>query len=196
LLRVLRLVHALPKLQLLVGALLKSIPSMGYVSILLLMLFYVYAVAAVFMWGGNDPHHFGDLQTSFLSLFRAVTLEDWTDLMYINMYGCDRYGYDGMVAECTSPEASPVGAAVFFVSFVLIGTMVFLNLFVGVILSGMDEARVEADEQKEQDRISMVGVPDMQDELISLGNQLAALQDHVERIKLTLREEKKMEAGS
>ena len=29
-----------------------------------------------------------------LSLFRAVTLEDWTDLMYINMYGSANYGYD------------------------------------------------------------------------------------------------------
>ena len=190
LLRVLKLVRALPKLQLLVGALLKSIPSMGYVSILLVMLFYVYAVAAVFMWGGNDPHHFGDLQTSFLSLFRAVTLEDWTDLMYINMYGCDQYGYDGLATECTKPEASPVGAALFFVSFILIGTMVFLNLFIGVILSGMDEARDEADEEKEKERISMVGAPTSEDELIALTNQLVALQEHVERIKLTLKEEK------
>ena len=190
LLRVLKLVRALPKLQLLVGALLKSIPSMGYVSILLVMLFYVYAVAAVFMWGGNDPHHFGDLQTSFLSLFRAVTLEDWTDLMYINMYGCDQYGYDGLATECANPEASPVGAALFFVSFILIGTMVFLNLFIGVILSGMDEARDEADEEKEKERISMVGAPTSEDELIALTNQLVALQEHVERIKLTLKEEK------
>ena len=192
LLRVLRLVHVLPKLQLLVGALLKSIPSMAYVSILLVMLFYVYAVAAVFMWGPNDPHHFGDLQTSFLSLFRAVTLEDWTDLMYINMYGCDVYGYDGMAAECTRPEASPVGAAIFFVSFVLIGTMVFLNLFVGVILSGMDEARSEASEEKELERISMVGAPTVEDELITLTNQLAAMKEHVERIQLALQEEKKL----
>lgn len=196
LLRVLKLVRALPKLQLLVGALLKSIPSMGYVSILLLMLFYVYAVAAVFMWGGNDPHHFGDLQTSFLSLFRAVTLEDWTDLMYTNMYGCAQYGYDAFPSECVASEASPLGAAIFFVSFVLVGTMVFLNLFIGVILSGMDEARVEADEQKEQERISMIGVPNMQDELISLTQQLSALQDHVERIKLTLREDEKMRGES
>ena len=72
LLRVLKLVRALPKLQMLVGALLKSIPSMAYVSLLLMMLFYVYAVAATFMWGHNDPVHFGNLQMSFLSLFRAL----------------------------------------------------------------------------------------------------------------------------
>lgn len=51
LLRVLCLVRALPKLQLLVTALLRSIPSMGYVSVLLFLLFYVYGVAAVFLFG-------------------------------------------------------------------------------------------------------------------------------------------------
>ena len=85
-LRVLKLVTAVPKLQILVGALLKSIPSMFYVSLLLGLLFYLYATTAVFFFGENDPIHFRNLQLSMLSLFRAVTLEDWTDLMYIAMY--------------------------------------------------------------------------------------------------------------
>ena len=108
LLRVLKLIKALPKLQMLVGALLKSIPSMAYVSILLLLLFYIYAVAGVFFFGENDPVHFGNLEISMLSLFRAVTLEDWTDLMYINMYGCDAYGYDGNpTSPCLTSMAQP-----------------------------------------------------------------------------------------
>jgi voltage-gated sodium channel len=143
LLRVLKLIKALPKLQMLVGALLKSIPSMGYVSILLLLLFYIYAVAGVFFFGENDPTHFADLQTSMLSLFRVVTLEDWTDIMYINMFGCANYGYDGSMDICTNSIANPAGSVLFFVSFVLIGTMIFLNLFIGVIMNGMDEAKAE-----------------------------------------------------
>ena len=50
-LRVLRLVTAIPKLQLLVTGLLKSLPSMFYVSILLFLLFYVYGTLAVFFYG-------------------------------------------------------------------------------------------------------------------------------------------------
>ena len=147
LLRVLKLVKALPKLQILVGALLKSIPSMVYVSVLLLLLFYVYAVAAVFLFGENDPLHFKNLEIAMLSLFRVVTLEDWTDLMYINMYGCDRYGYGpDSVVLCTAPSANPLLAAAYFVSFVLTGTMIILNLFIGVIMSGMEEAQAEAAE--------------------------------------------------
>lgn len=143
LLRVLKLVKALPKLQMLVGALLKSIPSMAYVSVLLMLLFYIYAVAGVFFFGANDPIHFKDLQTSMLSLFRIVTLEDWTDIMYINMFGCENYGYDGNMNICVDSKGSPILSAAFFVSFVMIGTMIILNLFIGVIMTGMDEARAE-----------------------------------------------------
>lgn len=184
LLRVLKLVRALPKLQMLVGALLKSIPSMAYVSLLLLMLFYVYAVAATFMWGGNDPVHFGNLQISFLSLFRAVTLEDWTDLMYIQMYGCEGYGYDGMMERCVASDPSPVGGAIFFVSFVLFGTMIFLNLFIGVILNGMDEAQAEAAQEKQLAAAAKEGQPrHLDDELDALTKQLDLLKEQIGRIQ-------------
>ncbi|WP_106794348.1 ion transporter [Aquimarina sp. Aq78] len=143
LLRVLKLIKALPKLQMLVGALLKSIPSMGYVSILLLLLFYIYAVAGVFFFSENDPIHFQDLQRSMLSLFRIVTLEDWTDIMYINMFGCENYGYEGNMNLCINSKSTLVLSVTYFVSFVLIGTMIFLNLFIGVIMNGMDDAKNE-----------------------------------------------------
>ncbi|MEO0415613.1 MAG: ion transporter, partial [Verrucomicrobiota bacterium] len=95
LLRVLKLLTAVPKLQLLVSALLKSLPSMGYVTALLFLLFYIYGVAGVMFFGANDPVHFGNLGDSLLSLFRVVTLEDWTDVMYIQIYGSDQYeGYN------------------------------------------------------------------------------------------------------
>lgn len=143
LLRVLRLVTAIPRLQLLVSALLKSLPSMGYVTILLFLLFYIYAVVGVILFGQNDPIHFGDLWLALLSLFRVVTLEDWTDVMYLQMFGSDVYeGYNQQV-EGAIPNAMPVVGALYFVSFVLLGTMIMLNLVIGVIINGMDEAQKE-----------------------------------------------------
>ncbi len=144
LLRVLKLVNALPELRIIVSALLKSIPSMFYISLLLFILFYLYAVLAVFTFSTNDPVHFDTLQKSMLSLFRVATLEDWTDIMYINMYGCINYGYDGNPV-CTAETSQAFGwvAAFFFSSFVLVATMVILNLFIGVIMNGMAEAREE-----------------------------------------------------
>ena len=180
LLRVLKLVRAIPKLQILVGALLKSLPSMAYVSLLLFMLFYVYAVAATFMFGENDPIHFKNLQLSLLSLFRAVTLEDWTDLMYIQMKGCAGYGYDGNMALCTQSSANPVLGALFFVSFILIGTMVMLNLFIGVIMNGMSEAQKEAEDEE---RARSGNNPSVRDELELLERELGDLVGRVAALK-------------
>jgi len=150
LLRVIRLITVIPKLQLLVTALLRSLPSMFYVCLLLFLLFYVYAVIGVMLFSGNDPVHFGNLWTSFLSLFRIVTLEDWTDIMYLQMYGSDVYrGFNQSVADlATSPKAMPLIGAAYFVSFVLLGTMVMLNLVIGVIINGMDDAQKELADKK------------------------------------------------
>lgn len=143
--RVFRVVRTIPKLQLLVNALLKSIPSIGYVGVLLTVIFYIYATMGVFLFQENDPVHFGDLGLSLLSLFRVVTLEDWTDIMYINMYGCNHLIWGYSEAEgCISPMPQPGLSVTYFVSFVMIGTMVVLNLFIGVIMNSMDEAKSDA----------------------------------------------------
>ena len=183
-LRVLRLITAIPKLQLLVTCLLKSLPSMFYVSILLFLLFYVYGAMAVFLFGENDPIHFRNLQTSILSLFRVVTLEDWTDVMYINMYGSDAYGYS--TADLTkwnpSSSASPTGAALFFVSFVLIGTMIVLNLVIGVIMNSMDESNAEMAVNLEMERRKTQPDP-VRDGLHDLQNRMEKLSAEIKVIK-------------
>lgn len=177
LLRVLKLVRALPQLQILVSALLKSIPSMGYVALLLGILFYLYAVAAVFLFGANDPVHFKDLPLAMLSLFRVVTGEDWTDLMYIQMYGCDAYGYGGMEQLCTAPKAYPVFGAIFFVTFMLVGAMVILNLFIGVIMGGMEEARRETEAMRDDHELTLEDeMGKLQQQLVDVSEQLAVLQ--------------------
>ena len=185
LLRVLKLVRALPKLQVLVGALLKSIPSMAYVGLLLMLLFYVYAVAATFMFGANDPVHFKTLPLSMLSLFRAVTLEDWTDLMYINRDGCANYGYDGMEHLCTASEAYPVGSPILFVSIVLLGTMIILNLFIGVIMSGMEAAQEENELAAKARRLEETGEVEasISEDIDALIHRLAEVQHELKLIK-------------
>ena len=181
-LRVLKLVSAIPRLQVLVGAVLKSIPSIGYVFLLATMHFYIYGCMATFLYSENDPVHFRNLQTSMLSLFRAVTLEDWTDLMYINMYGSANYGYDGssytMLADLgidrdeVVSSASPFAAALFFVSFIVSGAMIVLNLFVGVMLTGMENAK------KEQELETRLENEDI--DQVDLKEEFAKLDQHLQ----------------
>ena len=190
LLRVLRLVTVIPRLQVIVGALLRSLPSMVYISILLFLLFYVYAVLGVILFRENDPIHFGNLWTSLLSLFRVVTLEDWTDVMYIQMFGSDAYeGYNQSVEGLkVVRKARPLIGALYFVSFVLLGTMVMLNLVIGVVLSGMDEAQKEvADRQihellKRQDE---KGIADLErnERIAVLQKQLQDVADQLKQLE-------------
>ena len=185
LLRVLRLVHVLPKLQIMVSALIKSIPSMGYVSVLLGMLFYVYAVGGVFLFGQNDPVHFGDLKTAVITLFRVVTADAWADLMYTQMLSCDGYGYDSDPGRCTHPATFPLAGPLYFISFIIIGAMIILNLFIGVIMNSMEEARAESEAYARQqsgreEPTAAEEIEDLQEELVKLQERLSTL-----RIRLT-----------
>ena len=146
-LRLLRIITVIPDLRIIVGALLKSIPSMFYVWVLLALLFYIYGAMAVFLYSENVLLHFKNLQVSMHTIFRIATLEDWTDIMYINMYGSDNYGYDGIDVERVS-SASPLRATIFFSSFVFIGTMIVLNLVIAVIMNSMDEMKKEMEAEK------------------------------------------------
>ncbi len=179
--RVFRVVRTIPKLRLLVNTLLKSIPSIGYIGILLGVIFYIYATMGVFLFRENDPVHFENLQLSLLSLFRVVTLEDWTNIMYINMYGCDHeiWGYS-QENGCTNPRAFGFGAAFYFVSFVLIGTMIVLNLFIGVIMNSMEEAKKDARES--EDRLSELSKQTLQQELAKVSDELDEMKKRIDSI--------------
>jgi voltage-gated sodium channel len=182
-LRTLKLMTALPQLQILVSALIKSIPSMAYVGLLLSLNFYVYAVIGVFLFGKNDPVHFQNLQTSLLSMFRVVTLEDWTDIMYIQMYGSDVYAYSNTTGIDPVSQARPVVGAIFFVSFVVIATMIMLNLFIGVILNSMDESRADQDlaRQKVADKPGTPGhdIADVMKQLDEVSSRLKQIQSRI-----------------
>ena len=190
-LRTLKLMTALPQLQVLVGALIRSIPSMGYVGLLLFLNFYVYAVVGVFLFGENDPVHFRDLETSLLSMFRVVTLEDWTDVMYTQMYGSEVYPPPAGVLEQYVEEtgkqpvatARPLVGALFFVSFVIIATMIMLNLFIGVILNSMDECRVDQELERnlksDQEKTTPAEIGDVMKQLDAISQQLKVIQSRV-----------------
>ncbi len=186
-LRVLRLVTAMPQLKMLVDAMLKSIPSMGYVSVLLFLLFYIYGVLGVFMFGKNNPVHFADLQTSLITLFQITTLEGWADIMYINIFGCDHPQWGS--EDCATPVANGAGAAIYFISFVLIGTMIVLNLFIGVIMNSMDEVANEQRLEKMVEASKTGGAPSLNHDIDRLQLQLKDMQEQLQFIGHRLEKE-------
>lgn len=166
-LRLLRLVSALPKLQLLVGALLKSLSAMGYVSLLLAMLFYIYAVAGVHLFGAGSPEYFRDLPTALLTLFRVVTLDNWGD-MFVQQLA----------------HAPGLKVTFYFVTFIVFGTMIILNLFIGIIMNSMSEMHEEIashEEAKSRGTGSLAAeVRELETELDRLKGNVARLRRHIE----------------
>ena len=156
LLRVLRLISTLPELRLIVATLVRSIPSMANVLALMSIIFYVYAVAGYHLFHEIDPTHWRTLGISLLSLFRIVTLEDWTDIMYAAM-------------------AEEPWAWVYFVSFVVLGTFVVVNLFIAVVINNLDEAKAE--------RLAELTSPPTSDEIL---RELRATQEVLARMRSKL----------
>ncbi len=156
--RVLRLVSALPELRLIVATLIRSVPGMFNVLALMSIVFYVYGVAGYHLFRDIDPTHWRTLGISLLSLFRIVTLEDWTDIMYAAL---EHHWW----------------AWAYFVSFVVVGTFVVINLFIAVVINSLDEAK--------QDRLRGLAAPPTHKELMAelsrTRDTLARLQERLER---------------
>ena len=163
-LRLLRLVSTLPKLQLLVGALLKSFSSMGYVGLLLGLMFYIYAIMGVQLFGTHDPAHFASLPSAFLTLFQTITLDDWKFLF------------------ASAAGSAPVIAAAYFVSFILLGTMIMLNLFIGIIMNSMAEMHAEL-EGLRQTTPTAADSGGAGGDLDALSGQLAAMKTQLDALR-------------
>ncbi|WP_455223354.1 ion transporter [Kaarinaea lacus] len=156
LLRVARLISTIPELRLIVSTLVRSIPSMGHVLLLMSIIFYIYAVAGYHMFHEHDPTHWNNLGLSLLTLFRVVTLEDWTDVMYKAM------------------ELHPL-SWMYFVSFVVVGTFVVINLFIAVVINNLEEAKHE--------KLEELQAPTTRDEILY---ELKQTQDALARLQSKL----------
>eukprot|EP01047_Picozoa_sp_COSAG01_P023868 COSAG01_NODE_1454_length_10256_cov_4.300748_12_plen_609_part_00 len=153
-LRILRAAKILPRLMMVLETLLASVSSVSYIVAFMVLVSYVFAIVGVTVFGENDPFHFGDLAVSMLTLFRVASLEDWTDVMYLNIYGCKGWGdYAAMKATSTGEckhESFGFAAAVFFLLYVTLTTFLLLNLFVGVIVNSMMETKEATEKKKEE----------------------------------------------
>jgi len=132
--RSLRLLKSIPKLRLIIESLLKSIPSIGWISVLLAIVYYTFAVIGVNLFGQSHPEYFGDIGKAFYTLFQIMTLESWSSAI-------------------ARPITSGVPfAAIYFVSFILIATYTTLNIFIAIVVNTMNEVSLK-DLQEEEEHI-------------------------------------------
>lgn len=123
--RVLRLLNKMPRLRLMVEAMLRALPSIGWLALLLGIIFYIFAVIGATLFGDAFPEWFGGLGPTAYTLFQVMTLESWS-----------------MGIARPVNEVFPY-APLFFIPFILIATYTMLNLFIAVVVSTMQSLGLE-----------------------------------------------------
>jgi voltage-gated sodium channel len=171
-LRILRAAKVMPELLKILATLVRSTRSVAYIFGFMIIFMYMFAIIGSTLFKHNDPFHFGNVARAMISLFRVATLEDWTDVMYFQTYGCHGWGNyaadvehnaagEQTTKECTH-EAFNITSPVFFVLYVIAIVFVVLNLFVGTIVNSSMESAAET-KIKRQESLEWA---EMQDELM------------------------------
>ncbi len=143
--RVLRMISIIPELRVLLNSLLKALPRLGYVVALMFIIFYIYAAVGSLIFEKINPVLWGDISIAMLTLFRVMTFEDWTDVMYETMV------------------VYPMSWT-FYISFIFLTAFAFLNMVIGIVVNVLEEEH-RKELEDDPDTVTMV---DLQNEIREL----------------------------
>ncbi|XP_045222339.2 voltage-dependent L-type calcium channel subunit alpha-1C isoform X21 [Macaca fascicularis] len=149
--RVMRLVKLLSRgegIRTLLWTFIKSFQALPYVALLIVMLFFIYAVIGMQVFGKialndtteiNRNNNFQTFPQAVLLLFRCATGEAWQDIMLACMPGkkCAPESEPGNSTEGETPCGSSF-AVFYFISFYMLCAFLIINLFVAVIMDNFD----------------------------------------------------------
>lgn len=153
--RSLRLIKNVPRLRFIVESLLLSLPSIGWIFVLLTLVFYVFSVIGTKLFGNSYPEWFGTIWASMFSLFQIMTLEGWADIARILM---DKHPFSN----------------VYFIFFILIASYTTLNIFIAIVVNTMSEIQQKITAQ-EAGKIEDI----IQDENEELRNDIRNLKEQI-----------------
>ena len=151
--RVLRMVSIVPELRMLLNSIISALPRLGYVAALFFIIFYIYAAAGSLFFDRINPELWGNISIAMLTLFRVMTFEDWTDVMYETM---DVYSWSW----------------IFYLTFIFLTTFAFLNMVIGIVVSVLEEEQSKLDTE-DPNRTSLAN---LKDELTEIRTSLRAIE--------------------
>lgn len=167
-LRVLRLLTMVPSMRRVVGALLAAIPGLGSIALVLLIIYYVFAVVATNLFAAAYPEWFGTLGRSLYTLFQIMTLESWS--MGISRPVMESFPY----------------AWAFFIPFILVATFTMLNLFIAIIVNAM-QSYSESERQATQTTLQQsqtINETEIHNQLTSLQSELSEIKQMIAAIQI------------
>ena len=96
------------------------------------IIFYIYAAVGSTFFAKVNPELWGDIAISMLTLFRVMTFEDWTDVMYETMAV---YGWSW----------------IYYLTFIFFTAFAFLNMVIGIVVNVMEKEHQDMVESKLDD---------------------------------------------
>jgi voltage-gated sodium channel len=167
LLRIVRAVRLLPDLRVLTVAVWRSIPGVASLAAITLLLVYVYGMTGWLIFDDHDPDNFGNAGQSMLTMFVLLSLENLPT--YIE----------------TGQQLSD-WTVVFFISYVLVASFLIFNLFIGIVINSMEEARAIELHRAERELLDDDQTNDQQAHAVIVRERLHTLKSAVEALEREL----------
>jgi voltage-gated sodium channel len=139
--RVLRIVRLLPDLRVLTIAIWRSIPGVLSLTVLALLVLFVYGMVGWTIFGEHAPDQFGTIGESMLTLFVLLTLENFPTEIDLGRQLSD-------------------WTILYFVSYALIASFLLFNILIGVVINSLEEARAIEHARERSERIAAGGAAD------------------------------------
>ncbi|MDG6894200.1 ion transporter [Volucribacter amazonae] len=154
--RILRLISIIPQIQFITQVLLKTLSSIFSVGILLMVVYYVYAVIVTNLYAHDFPELFGTINESYYTLFQMMTFDSWSSGIVRPVMQHHPYSW------------------IVFISFIIIATYIVLNIVIGIIVDCINE--IKGNEEKEVcEKTELV--------YQNMINQLQQLQEEIKQLK-------------
>lgn len=152
-LRIVRIVRFLPDLRVIMGAVGRSVPGVASLAAATVLMVFLYGMLGWVLFAGHDPEHYGNIGQAMLTMFVMLTLENLPDNIAMGQE----------VSQWT---------ILFFISYAVTMSFLIFNLFIGIVLGSMEEARAvdraqhETDDLLERLRSARAALEDAERELL------------------------------
>jgi voltage-gated sodium channel len=168
--RIVRAVRFLPDLRVVFAAVVRSVPGVSSLAVMTLLLVYLYGMVGWLIFHDHDPANFGNVGQAMVTMFVLLTLE--------NLPSYIERGQE--LSDWT---------LLFYLSYVLVASFLIFNLFIGIVVNSMEEARAaEHRREREAERAAAAASEDpedgfvvgVEDRIDYLREALDALEDELQ----------------
>jgi len=161
--RVLRVVRLLPDLRVLTIAIGRSIPGVASLSVLALLVVFIYGMVGWTIFSDHAPDQYGTIGEAMLTLFVTLTLENLPDQLALGRQLSD-------------------WTILYFVSYALVAAFLIFNILIGVVINSLEEARAIEHARERADALAHGAAAGP-----TLEERVAAVRDALDELEADLR---------